>query len=71
MLSANFRKERSIRNILSQSLSSSKFEVFLFSVHGFGNMLMFHGGVGFVYVFIFSDQFVRTFEVGKLNGAGG
>jgi len=71
VLSANFRQERSIRNILSQSLSSSKFEVFLFSVHGFGNMLMFHGGsVLFIFLF-FSDQFVRIFEVGKLNGAGG
>lgn len=56
MLPANFRKETSIRNILSQSLSSSKFEVFFFPVHDFGDMLMFHGGsVLFMFLFFLTN----------------
>lgn len=73
MLSADFRKERSIKNILSQPLSSSKFEGFLFSVHGFGTMLMFRGGsVVFLFLFLlFLTNSLGCWKWEKLNGVGG
>ena len=61
--------KREVLRTFSQPFSSPKFEVFLFSAHDFGNVLMFLERV-VVYMFMFLVLFFLTglcgiFEAGK------